>query len=458
MFNDISSGLWPFATLGWPKAELSESNDFTNFYPTSVLETGYDILFFWVARMVMMGIEFTGKPPFQTIYLHGLVRDGQGRKMSKTTGNVIDPIETIDSVGCDALRFSLVTGCTPGQDISLSTEKIEANRNFVNKMWNVGKYINGQMLSNLSPEERASLSVSAPMSFEEISTLPLAERYIVSKCHEVCVEVTKQLEEFDFGPAGFKLYEFIWDEFADWYIEASKTRGKDLQSLKQTSRILVYVWDRSLRLLHPFMPFVTEALWQSIPHSEESIMISHWPQMENVDVVVDKVAISTFQDIQALIRAIRNARAEYDVQPGKKIGAHICCSNHELLSSIRSEQALFPLLAKVDPSGLTLSSNHESVSPDNDKINDNNIRLVVTESIDVYLPMSDMVDKEKEISRLTKQANKLQKDIVGLEMRLKSPGFIDKAPADVVSEANEKLIEQQTQLVTIQKSILELKK
>ena len=398
-----------------------------------------------------MGIEFTGQSPFKTIYMHGLVRDGNGMKMSKTTGNVIDPIETIESVGCDALRFSLVTGCTPGQDISLSLEKIESNRNFVNKMWNVGKYIKGQVLSKLTPEEMPSLSVVTPMSELEIANLPLAERYIISKCHVICMQVTKDLDKLDFGQAGLKLYEFIWDELADWYIEASKTRGKDIDSLRQTSRVLNYVWDRSLRLLHPFMPFITEALWQSIPHIDESIMISHWPQMGDELLAVDQSAIATFEDIQSLIRAIRNARAEYNVQPGKKIGAHISCSNPDLLSSIASEQALLPLLAKIDPSSLTLAPNDVDIIADS-----NYVRLVVTESINVYLPMSDMVDKEKEVIRLTKQAEKLQKEILGLENRLNSPGFSEKAPPKVVSEASEKLADQHSQLATIQKNIQDL--
>lgn len=398
--------------------------------------------------MVMMGIEFTGKSPFHTVYMHGLVRDGQGRKMSKTTGNVIDPIDTIESVGCDALRFSLVTGCTPGQDISLSLEKIESNRNFVNKMWNVGKYINGQVLSKLEGIDKNSLAVSTPMTAEDLSRMQLAEKYIISKCHDVCSQVTKDLDNYDFGPAGSKMYEFVWDEFADWYIEASKTRGKDTASMEKTARVLNYIWDRSLRLMHPFMPFITETLWQSIPHNDESLMISHWPQMEDEVLPIDQSAISKFNDIQELIRSIRNARAEYDVQPGKKIGAYISCRSPELLEAIEEEKALLPLLAKVDPSALTLTSNSDGISADS-----NYVRLVVTESIDVYLPMSDMVDKEKEIKRLTKQADKLQKDIIGLETRLNSPGFKDKAPEHVVAEATGKLTDQQAQLETIKKEL-----
>ena len=218
-----SSGLWPFATVGWPASEHDAKSDLSRFYPAAVLETGYDILFFWVARMVMMGLELTDKSPFHTIYMHGLVRDGQGQKMSKTKGNVIDPLEVVDQFGADALRYSLVTGSTPGQDVPLSMERIEANRNFANKLWNAGKYLQN-VLAAVPAEGRAQLAVTGPMSAAEMAALPVAERYIVSRCHGLVTEVTASLEAYSFGDAGRQIYEFLWDEYADWYIEVSKTR------------------------------------------------------------------------------------------------------------------------------------------------------------------------------------------------------------------------------------------
>lgn len=255
-----SSGLWPFATVGWPQ---ENHPDFSRFYPATVMETGYDILFFWVARMVMMGLEFTDKVPFETIYLHGLVRDASGQKMSKTKGNVIDPIDTIDEHGCDALRFALLSGSSPGQDIPLSMDKIESSRNFVNKLWNVGKFVQNS-LSPLTEEEKLTFAdLTAEFSTEEkLARLPLADRFIVSKAHRLLAESTRALEEFDFSEGARKTYEFVWDEFADWFVETSKTHMRRPELAPSARMTLVYVWELSLRLLHPFMvrPFNLYAL------------------------------------------------------------------------------------------------------------------------------------------------------------------------------------------------------
>lgn len=452
----FSSGLWPFATLDWPRADVNDpTSDLARFYPASVLETGYDILFFWVARMVMMGLELTDKSPFEIIYLHGLVRDGKGAKMSKTTGNVIDPLETIDQYGCDALRYSLVTGCTPGQDIPLSMERVESNRNFANKLWNAGKYL--QMnLASLSDEERNALRVTGEMDAESISKLPLAERYIVSRCHELVMTVTESLENYSFGDAGKQIQEFLWDEYADWYIEVSKTRdGEDAAASK---RVLVYVFDRCMRLLHPFMPFLTETLWQLAPHEGESLMTAPWP-MDDQKLSVDKEAIASFGSIQSLVRTVRNARAEYNVEAGKKIAAVVLAPSTSMKSKIEAEAASVALLGRIDASQLkvVMFDDPSFSAADLGKA----VHLIVedeaqdesTKAMEAYLPLASLVDAEKEKKRLTKQAEKLRKDIAGLEGRLASKGFAEKAPPHILAEVQGNVAEKKQQLSAVEKGI-----
>ena len=435
--------------MGWPEekgAAADPKGDLARFYPASVLETGYDILFFWVARMVMLGLEFTDKSPFHTIYMHGLVRDAQGQKMSKTTGNVIDPLETIDKFGCDALRYSLVTGSTPGQDIPLSMERIESNRNFANKLWNAGKYLQNT-LSTLSPEERQALAVTGPMSRADLDALPLAERYIVSRCHELVMKVTQALEDYDFGDAGRQIYEFLWDEYADWYIEISKTRMKNERGALQARKVLVYVWDRCMRLLHPFMPFLTEALWQLSPHVGDSIMTSHWPQEELEVLPVDEAAVAKFGSMQALVRAVRNARAEYNVEPAKKIAAYIVGSA-DMRVLLQAERAAISLLGRIDDAQLQIVS--ADLLP---AAMGQTVHLIVEDGLEVFLPMAALVDSAKELLRLGKQADKLKKDIDGLESRLVSKGFADKAPESVVNEVKGTIAEKREQLVLVDKAM-----
>ena len=467
----FSSGLWPFATVGWPinsGDNKNVNNDFSRFYPASVLETGYDILFFWVARMVMMGLELTDKAPFENIYMHGLVRDGKGQKMSKTTGNVIDPVDTIEKYGCDALRYSLVTGSTPGQDIPLSMERIESNRNFVNKLWNAGKFL--QMnLADLDPIEKQSLAVKFTMTKEDIDKLPLAERYIVSRCHELVMTVTKSLEDYNFGDAGRQIQEFLWDEYADWFIEISKTKmnnNDDKVAVLQTKRVLVYVFDRCMRLLHPFMPFLTESLWQIMPHNGESIMVSDWPMMEkNLNdnlLVVDKNAVQTFSSLQSLVRSIRNARAEYNVEMGKKIGACVVVPTDEMKQYFQNEKAGLALLGRIDINELQIVSLEEFESQNMIEQLGKAVHLIIEDeggnlpagcTMETYLPMSSLVDSDKEIKRLTKQADKLKKDVEGLESRLTSKGFVDKAPEKILNEVKGNLAEKQEQLAAVLKGL-----
>lgn len=441
----FSSGLWPFATMGWPN---TASTDLSKYYPGSVMETGYDILFFWVARMIMLGISLAGRIPFDTVYLHGLVRDGAGRKMSKTVGNVIDPIDTINEFGTDALRYSLVTGTTPGQDVPLSMERIELNRNFANKLWNACRYTLGN-LADAKEDERRRLAVVAVSDFgsaESIKRLSLAERYIISRLHMLIECVTEGLENLEFGEVGRRIHDFLWDEFADWYVEASKTRlyGKDANAAEMSRTTLVYVLDSCLRLLHPFMPFVTEALWHRFPRdgsSESALITAAWPHGGHVD----HDAICRFDRLQMLIRAVRNARAEYKLDASKRIPL-VIHADKQTLQDAQEETAVLALLAKIDADRIEFRTHHklaieqtsQSSCPEaTDSIDKSVIRLIVAEELDAYLPLKGVLDVEKERGRLEKQLEKVQKDLDGLLKRLNADGFTKKAPAHVVSATRE---------------------
>lgn len=460
----FSSGLWPFATVGWPQNEGVEDSDLSRFYPSTCLETGYDILFFWVARMVMMGLELTGESPFQVIYLHGLVRAADGTKMSKTKGNVIDPIDTVVEYGADSLRYSLVTGNTPGQDVPLNMEKIETNRNFANKLWNCCKFVTGNALKDMQEEELQNLGVTGPMGKEEFDALLLPERYIVSKCHSLVDTVTNDLEKYQLGAAGSKVYEFLWDEYADWYIEISKTRlyegagGGDVNEAHAARRVLVYILDTSLRLLHPYMPFVTEQLWHHLPRavSDENraanaLMLSDWPQMDDSSpLITSETAVSQFECFQALTRKIRNARAEYNVEPGKRISAVVVASG-VVLEVLKTEVKSLVALARLDPEQvLIVEANSDEAR---NAMQQDSVHLVVQDGVDAYLPMSGLIDPVKERLRLQKQNEKLAIEIKKLSSRLESAGFTDKAPPDVVAKAKSELAELQEQAAKVQSSL-----
>lgn len=461
----FSSGLWPFATVGWPQNEGVKGSDLDRFYPGTCLETGYDILFFWVARMVMMGLELTGKSPFSVIYLHGLVRAADGSKMSKTKGNVVDPLDTVADYGADSLRYSLVTGVTPGQDIPLSMEKIEANRNFANKLWNCCKFVSGNALKDVSEAELAELGVSGPIEKEEFDSLKLPERYIISKCHSLVASVTEDIENYQLGAAGSKVYEFLWDQYADWYIEISKTRlyegagGGGEEEVKAARRVLVYVLDTSLRLLHPYMPFVTEQLWHHLPRSPatdeqaaHSLMLSDWPQMnDDSPLVTNEEDVATFACFQALTRSIRNARAEYNVEPGKKISAVVLAPG-ELYEKLAAETKSLVALARLDPDQVAVyqtGSDEAKAAIEGEE----SVQLVVQDGVEAYLPLSGLVDPVKERQRLTKQSEKLAKEIAKLAGRLQSSGFVDKAPPAVVDKAKGELAELEEQAAKVQSSL-----
>ncbi|OAY68306.1 Valine--tRNA ligase, chloroplastic/mitochondrial 2 [Ananas comosus] len=434
----FSSALWPFSTLGWP--DLS-SEDFKN----------HDILFFWVARMVMMGIEFTGTVPFSYVYLHGLIRDSQGRKMSKTLGNVIDPLDTIKEYGTDALRFTLSLG-TAGQDLNLSMERLTSNKAFTNKLWNAGKFV----LQNLP--DKSDATAWEPLLANKFDTeallakLPLPECWVVSELHELIDNVSTSYDKFFFGDAGREIYDFFWGDFADWYIEASKTRfyHSGNQSLACIAQgVLLYVFENILKLLHPFMPFVTEELWQSLPYRKKALIVSHWPE---TSFPRDIKSIRRFQNLQSLVRAIRNARAEYSVEPAKRISASIV-ANADVLDYISNEKQVLALLSRLD-----LQNVHFTESPP-DYANQS-VHLVADEGLEAYLPLADMVDVSAELERLSKRLSKMQTEYDTLVARLKSPNFIEKAPKEVVrgvqekaSEAEEKISLTKNRLAFLQSTV-----
>ena len=412
----FSSGLWPFSTLGWPE----DTDDLRTFYPTSVLETGYDILFFWVARMIMFGLEMTGEVPFHTVYLHGLVRDEYGQKMSKSKGNTIDPIEVMDEYGTDALRFSLLTGSTPGNDMRLSVTKLEANRNFANKIWNAARFV----VSNLG-EGRDAQPAGAPET--------LADRWIQSRAQQLTCEVTRLIDEYQFGEAGREIYDFLWGEYCDWYIEISKARlyGDDPAAAATARRVLVSVLEQTLRLLHPFMPFITESIWQNLKQAwraddwGESIMVAPWPQAGAVDAEAE----AQMGAIVEAVRAIRNARAEYDVEPARRIAALISADG--LAPIFQAERATLVNLAKLDDERLTIAA----ALPEHPA----KALALVTTGAEIFLPLAGMVDLEREQERLKKALATVEGDIARAQGLLGNERFVGKAPAEVVQKEREKL-------------------
>jgi len=421
----FSSSLWPFSTLGWPNLE---SADYKRFYPTSMLETGHDILFFWVARMIMMGMHLTGEVPFHTVYLHGLIRDKEGRKMSKTLGNVIDPLTVIEEYGTDALRFTLATGTTPGQDLNLSLEKIESSRNLVNKVWNASKFVLS-CLEKLEGEgyEWSEDSVGA---FPDAESLPFAERWILAELAHLVEEVDRAHERHDIGEAGRAVYNFFWGQFADWYLEIAKTRlyNDDKAGARQCMDVLLHVFLSSLQLLHPYMPFVTEEIWQVLTGRQGSIMTSSWPSQDGKDEAT-RASFSVFQEA---VRSVRNIRAEQQVPVNKKISALFTIDSEGLKSQVLSEEKALQFLCKIEDLTIIRREDAKSLS------SEEHIETVVNDGFCVYIPLAGLVDAEQEISRLERQAGKIEKDLKTLESRLSSPSFVEKAPQKVVDETRGK--------------------
>ena len=431
----FSSGLWPHSTLGWP----ADAEDYQYFHPTSVLETGYDILFFWVARMIMMGLENTGDVPFRTVYLHGLVRDAQRQKMSKTRGNVIDPLESIAEYGTDALRMALTIATTPGNDLALTPGRMEAGRNFANKLWNAARFVVRSM-------ETSGVAVGGDMPAPEHRE----DRWIVSRLASVTTDVNRLLEDFQLGQAEQVIRDFLWDEFADWYIELAKVRIRNGDD--RPVHYLVGVLEQSVRLLHPFMPFVTEEIWQSLiarapalAKDVESIMISAYPQADSS--WVDNGAESEVGDVINVVRAIRNARAESNVEHSRMIET-IVDAVPESQAAIADSREAIGALARV--SSLTV------LAPGDERPDPASVTTAILDGVTVMAPLAGLVDADVERARLSKELEETRSRLSGLEQRLGNEGFRSKAPAHVVAKEEERLEESRQRAERIEEQLARL--
>ena len=418
----FSSALWPFSTLGWP----GETDDLKRFFPTDVLVTGYDIISFWVSRMIFSSLEQTGKEPFSTVFIHGLVRDAQGRKMSKSLGNGIDPIEIIDKYGADALRFALATGNSPGNDMRFSDEKIEAARNFTNKIWNAARFV----LMNLTIEDCA---------LPDKEKLHVEDKWILSLYNRAVSEVSVNIDKFEVGVALSKLYDFVWDIFCDWYIELIKPRlrSDDKEDSENAQRVILYVLTGTLKMLHPYMPFVTEELYQALPHDTDSIMISKYPEYdESLCFPGDEAHMAAV--IEA-IRAIRNRRAEMNVAPSKKASVHIVTDNRDAFNDLTS--VFFKKLASASDVAVC------------DRYEDENAVSIITPAARIYIPLGELVDMEAEKKRLEKEAEKVKGEIERIEKKLSNEGFTSKAPAAVIEGERKKLASYKEKLAVIEEAV-----
>ena len=423
----FSSALWPFSTLGWPE----ETEDYKHYYPTNTLVTGYDIIPFWVMRMMFSGLEQTGQVPFDTVLIHGLVRDAQGRKMSKSLGNGIDPLEIIDKYGADALRFTLATGNSPGNDMRFSDERVEASRNFANKIWNAARFI----LMNLPENEPAPYIPQA---------LAIEDKWILSQYNTLVSGVTDSLEKFELGMAVQKLYDFIWDVFCDWYIEIAKIRlNGDDEDKKATARaVLVYVMSNTLKLLHPFMPFITEEIWQTLPHTGESIMISDWPKADSaLNFATEEAEMSR---IMTAIKAVRNRRAEMNVAPSKKAKIFI---ETAYADTFLKGTVFFKRLASA--SEVEVAAHFDDM---------NSAVSIITESARMYIPMDELVDFKAELARLNKEKAGVQKELDFVNNKLNNENFVNKAPAAVVEGQRQAKAQLEEKMALILESIEKIEK
>ena len=419
----FSSALWPFSTLGWPE----DTEELKHYYPTSTLVTGYDIITFWVSRMIFSALEYTDKIPFSDVLIHGLVRDAQGRKMSKSLGNGIDPLEIIDQFGADALRLTLATGNSPGNDMRFSDEKVSSSRNFANKLWNAARYI----LMNIENSE-------VPCELPE--KLALEDKWVISLYNQLVKEVTDNLEKFELGIAVAKLYDFIWDIFCDWYIELSKIRlqqgGEGAQNAKQ---VLVYIMSNTLKLLHPFMPFITEEIWQTLPHEGESIMISQWPVFD--ESLSFNAEVTEMERVMTAVRAIRNRRAEMNVPPSKKAKVYIATNYSDTF-----EQGAVFMQRLASASEVSVADAFELEGA----------VCIVTQDAKIYIPLGELVDFEAEKARLNKELAAVQKDLDFVNGKLSNENFVAKAPANVVAAQREQAAKYEEKIALLKESIAKL--
>ena len=428
----FSSGLWPFSTLGWPDLD---SEDLKYWYPTTDMVTGYDIIFFWVARMVVSGMEQMKKEPFKTVFIHGLVRDDKGRKMSKSLGNGIDPLEMAEKYGADALRFNLITGNSPGNDMRFYVEKCEAMRNFANKIWNASRYV----LMNLTIEEPG---------LPALDQLEIEDKWVLSKLNTLIREVTENMDAYELGVASAKVYDFIWDTYCDWYIELTKTRlySENEQSKLAAQRVLVYVLDQILRLLHPFMPFITEEIWQAIPHEGKFIMASDWP------VWRDELAFPQDEESMELIKdaitAIRARRAEMNVPANRRVNMTISTQRQNVFTA---GIPFFGRLAGAE--GVTVSDTVDEGAMEREGMVE-----VVTHAARIFIPLAELVDFEKELARIAKEKENCLKQIAMFEGKLSNESFVSRAPEKVVNDQREKLAKAKALLEQLEESEKRLKK
>ena len=431
----FSSALWPFSTLGWPE----KTEDLDYFYPTDVLVTGYDIIFFWVIRMVFSGLEQTGKTPFHTVLIHGLVRDSLGRKMSKSLGNGIDPLEVIDKYGADALRLTLVTGNAPGNDMRFYWERVEASRNFANKVWNASRF----MLMNFEQAAEAGITI------DDVTLVDLtqADKWILSKANALSKEVTENMDRFELGIAVQKLYDFIWEEFCDWYIEMVKPRLYNNEDTTKAAALwtLKTVLIQALKLLHPYMPFITEEIFCNVQSDEESIMVSSWPEYkEEWDFAADENAVET---IKEAVRGIRNVRAEMNVAPSKKATVIVVSENPQLREIFETSRVFFATLAYA---------NEVLVQENKAGIGDDAVSAVIHDAV-IYMPFAELVDIAKEIERLSKEEEKLGKEIARCNGMLNNPHFVNKAPEAKIAAEREKLEKYTNMLAQVKERLAALR-
>ena len=425
----FSSALWPFETLGWPE----KTQDLETFYPTDVLVTGYDIIFFWVSRMIFSGCEHTGKTPFHTVLIHGLVRDDKGRKMSKSLGNGIDPLEMIDKYGCDALRMNMVTGNSPGNDMRFYVERCEAMRNFANKLWNASRYV----MMNLSED--------AVNALPDVNKLEIADKWVLSKLNSLIAEVTENLEKYELGVAVQKVYDYIWDTYCDWYIELTKARlySEDAERKQTAIQVLVYVLDQVLRLLHPFMPFITEEIWQSIPHDGDALIIAKWPEYR--EDLAFKSECSQMESVMEAIRAIRNRRAEMNVPPSKKAALFVLTANAQVFTE---GEGFLQRLAYAETVTLL----------DKEPENLDGMVTITTADAKLYIPMGQLVDVAKELERIEKELEKAKKNLTGIESKLSNENFTARAPEAVVNAEREKAARARDLIAQLEESAAALRK
>ena len=423
----FSSALWPFETLGWPE----KTPDLDYFYPTDVLVTGYDIIFFWVARMIFSGCEHTGKTPFHTVLIHGLVRDDKGRKMSKSLGNGIDPLEMIDQYGCDALRMNMVTSNSPGNDMRFYVERCEAMRNFANKLWNASRYVMMNLGENFVP--------GLPENLE------IADKWVLSKLNTLISEVTENMEHYELGIAVQKIYDFIWDTYCDWYIELTKARlYSEEADRKQTAlQVLVYVLDQTLRLLHPFMPYITEEIWQSLPHEGKALIVAKWPVTS--EALSFKEEEAHMESVMNAIRAIRNRRAEMNVPPSKKATLYVLTSKPQIFTE---GEGFIQRLAYADRIELLES----------EPANLDGMVTCATADAKLFIPMGQLVDIAKELERITKELDKARKNLASIQGKLSNEKFTARAPEAVVNAEREKAKKAADLIASLEESEAALKK